>query len=177
MISQNWGELISKNLQEAGQGFLNYIPLLIGALVIFILGWIVSCGIGKLIAEILKKLKFNRIFETGNWKEALAKAEIKVNPAEFVGAIFKWILVIVFLSIAVEILGLTQFTDFLKDKVLPYLGNVVIAVLVFVVAVIVADIVEKVVRAGVGGIRVGYSKSLVILLLLSPFLSQPKVSL
>jgi small-conductance mechanosensitive channel len=40
--------------------------------------------------------------------------------------------------------------------VLAYLPNVIVAALIFVVTVIVVDIVEKVMRAGVESIKVGY---------------------
>ena len=154
---QDWGILTLIALQNLWQGFLDLVPLLLGALIVFIIGWFISSGIGRVIAEILRRIKFNQIFETGGWKGVLEKAEIKVNPAEFIGAIFKWVLVIVFLLIAVEILGLEQFSAFLVG-VLGYLPNVIVAVLIFVVTVIIADIVEKIVRAGVGGIKTGYAR-------------------
>lgn len=153
----DWLEITKVALVDLGQGFVIFIPKLIGAFVIFIVGWFISIGIGKLVAEILRKLKFNRVFEKGSLKRALEKAELKIDAAGFIGAIFKWILVIVFLLAAVEILGLTQFADFLTD-VLGYLPNVIVAALVFVVAVIIADILEKVVRAAVESTRVGYGQ-------------------
>ena len=154
---EDWGIITLIALQNLWQGFLDLVPLLLGALIVFIIGWFISSGIGRVIAEILRRIKFNQIFETGGWKGVLEKAEIKVNPAEFIGAIFKWVLVIVFLLIAVEILGLEQFSAFLVG-VLGYLPNVIVAVLIFVVTVIIADIVEKIVRAGVGGIKTGYAR-------------------
>jgi hypothetical protein len=108
-----------------------------------------------LVTDILKRVKFNQIFERGNWKEALEKAELKIDPAGFVGGIFKWVLAIVFLLAAVEILGFQEFAKFLHD-VLAYLPNVIVAALIFVVAIIIADIVEKVVRATVEGTKMGH---------------------
>ncbi len=124
----------------------------------FVIGWFISVGIGKLITEILKKLRFNKIFEKGDWKNALDKAEIKVDPSGFVGAIIKWILVIVFLQISVGILGWTDFSVLL-GKVIAYLPNVVVAALIFVVAVIVADIIQKVVVAAAEGARFTYTRT------------------
>jgi hypothetical protein len=153
----DWADVTILAFQNLWQGFLNFIPVLIGAIIVFVIGWFISVGVGKLITEILKKAKFNQIFEKGGWKTALAKAEIKVDASGFIGAIVKWILVIVFLLAAVEILGLPQFADFLRS-VLGYLPNVVVASLIFVVTVIVVDIVEKLVRASVEGIKVGYGQ-------------------
>ncbi len=153
----NWYSVTFQALQNLWQGFVSFLPKIIGAIIVFVIGWFVAVGIGRLIAEILKRLKLNRLFEKGGWKQALEKADLKVDVAEFIGAIFKWVLVIVFLLAAVEILGLTQFADFLKD-VLAYLPNVIVAALIFVVAVIIADILEKIVRATVEKIRIGYAQ-------------------
>jgi len=152
---QGWSLVTLQALQNLWQGFLNFIPVLIGAILIFVIGWFIAIGIGKLIAEILTRIKFNQLFEKAGWGEALEKAGLKVNAAEFVGVIVKWVLVIVFLLAAVEILGFVEFAGFLRS-VLAYLPNVIVAVLILVVTVIVVDIVEKIVRAAVEGVKVGY---------------------
>lgn len=142
-------------LQDLWKGFLDFIPEIIGALIVFIIGWFIALAVGKVITEILRRLKFNQLFEKGNWGRALQKAEIEIDASKFIGEIFQWILVIVFLLAAVEILGFVQFADFVKD-ILGYLPNVIVAAFIFVVAVIVANFLEKIVRATVEGIRVGY---------------------
>lgn len=155
MIIADWASITIQALQNLWQGFLIFIPTLIGAIVVFVIGWFLSVGVGRLITEILRRIKFNQIFEKGSWDEALAKADIKVDTSAFIGAIVKWVLVIVFILAAVEILGLNQFAGFLQN-VLNYLPNVVVAALIFVVTVILVDIMEKVVRASVESIKVGY---------------------
>ena len=152
----DWYTVTLQALQNVWQAFLSFIPTLIGAIVVFIIGWFIAVGIGRLVAEILKRIKFDRLFEKGAWKTAFEKAELKITPSEFIGAIFKWVLVIVFLQVAVGILGWTQFADLL-GRVIGYLPNVIVAALIFVVAVIVADIVEKVVVAAAEGARFAYT--------------------
>jgi hypothetical protein len=153
----DWADVTIQALQNLWQSFLNFIPILIGAIIVFIIGWFISIGVGKLVTEILKRLKFNQLFERGSWRNALEKAEIKVDASGFIGAIVKWVLAIVFLLAAVEILGFVQFAGFLKG-VLDYLPNVIVAALIFVVTVIVVDIVEKVVRVAVESIKVGFGQ-------------------
>jgi len=150
----DWYAITLNGLQDLLQGFIGFLPALVGALVIFVIGWFISAGVGRLVGDILKKIKFNQIFERGNWKNALEKADVKVDPSGFIGAIFKWVLVIVFLLASVEILGLDQLAVFITN-VLAYLPNVLVASLIFVVAVIIADIVEKVLRAAVESAQVG----------------------
>lgn len=152
----DWGTVTLQALQSTWQGFLNFIPVLVGAIIVFIIGWFIAIGVGKLIAEVLARLKFNKLFEKTGWKGAIEKAELKVNPSEFIGAICKWILVIVFLLAAVEILGFVQFASFLRS-IISWLPNLLVATAIFVVAIILADILEKIVRAGVKKIELGYA--------------------
>jgi hypothetical protein len=151
MIDTSWLSVVQPFLQQ----LIAFIVNLLLAVVVFIIGYLISVGIGRLITEILKSLKFNRLFEKEGWRKALQRANVDVNPSEFIGAIFKWVFVIASLSVAVKILSLEQFKTLL-DQVLTYLPNVVVAALVFVVAIIISDIVEKVVRATVERLRVGY---------------------
>jgi len=152
MINKDWSLTV---IQPFLQDLVSFLGNLILALIIFVIGYLISVGIGKIIAELLKSIKFNKLFEKEGWKKALQRANVEVNPSEFVGVIFKWVFVIVSLLLAVDVLKLTSFAKFLS-QVLDYVPNVIVAVLVFVVAVIITDIVEKLVRATVERLKVGY---------------------
>lgn len=154
---QDWYVVTIQSLQTMWQLFLTFLPKLIGAIIIFVIGWFIAIGVGKLIAKILQLVKLNQLFARSAWDEALEKAGLKADVSGFIGAICKWILVIVFLSAAVETLGFFQFANFLQN-VLAWLPNVIVAVAIFVVAVIVADIVEKVLRAVVEKSKVGFAQ-------------------
>jgi hypothetical protein len=133
-----------------------FVPRLLLAIIVFVVAYIISAGIGRLVTEVLKGLKFNKLFEKEGWQKAIERAEIKVDPAAFIGAIFKWVFVIISILLAVDIMQLTKFADLVMN-VLDYLPNVIIAVLIFVVAVVIADIVEKLVRATVEKMKVAYA--------------------
>lgn len=151
MQYQDWLLVVQPFLQQ----LIAFVANLVLAIIVFVIGYLISVGIGRLITEILKSVKFNKLFEKEGWRRALQRANVDVNPSEFVGAIFKWVFVVVSLLVAVDILKLTAFAGFLTE-VLNYLPNVIVAVLVFVVAIIISDIVEKIVRASVERLRVGY---------------------
>ena len=153
---QDWSLITYQSLLDLWKGFLNFIPALFAAIVVFIIGWLIAEAIGKLVTRVLEVLKLNRIFEKANWREALEAAEIRLNISEFIGSIIKWILVIVFLSISVEILGLLQFAALL-GKLINWLPNLIIAVAIFVVAVIVADLLDRIIRASAKKIEVKYA--------------------
>jgi len=153
MLYSDWSLVI---VQPFLQELVQVAARLLVAIVVFVIGYLIAVGIGKVVAEILKTLRFNRLFEKEGWTGAFQRAHIEVHPAEFVGAIFKWVFVIVFLKLAVEILQLNQFSDTL-GSVLGYLPNVIVAALIFVVAVIISDITEKLVHVGVARMKIGHA--------------------
>ncbi len=142
-------------IQPFLQGLVSFIVNFVLAVIVFVVGYLISVGIGKLVTEVLKSIKFNRLFEKEGWKTALQRASIDVDPSSFIGAIFKWVFVMVSLLVAVDILGLVQFANFLTN-VLNYLPSVIGATLIFVAAVVISDIVEKLVRVTVEKMKIGY---------------------
>jgi len=156
MLLYSWYEVITAAFQNLWVMFVNFIPKFFGAAIIFIVGWFIAVGIGKLVAKLLSLVKLNQLFSKSGWDEALEKAGLKADVSGFIGAIVKWTLVIVFLLAAVEILGMTEFAGFLGN-VLTWLPNVIVAVVILVVAVIIADILEKVVKASVEKTKIGFA--------------------
>lgn len=153
----DWYLTTYQALYDLWSSFLIFLPKFIGGLTVFVIGWFLSNWAGRLLTELLRRIKFNKIFERGGWAEAFRKAELEVDAAEFLGVITKWTLVFVFLVAAVEIWGMIQFAVFLT-KVLSFLPSVIVSVLILVVAVILADILQKVVVASVERAKVGYAK-------------------
>lgn len=143
--------------QELGQ--IGPLLRVLIALLIVLVGWLVSGGIGQLVATLLKKFKLNQILKRMGWEEALAKADIHLNAPKFFGEIVKWCFVIIFLMMAFEVVNLTQFSGFL-GQVIAYLPNILVAVLIFVAAVFLADFSYRIVVVSSEKAKISYSKLL-----------------
>jgi len=143
---QDWYWATYQAIQDLWVSFIYFIPNLIGAIIVFMVGWLVSSWAGMAVTKVLNWLKINQAFSKAKWDEALDKAGIKADVTGFIGQICRWILVITFLSASVEVLGLVAFAGLLAE-VVAWLPNVIVVVLMMVVAVIVADILEKIVVA------------------------------
>jgi hypothetical protein len=143
------------------QGFEQFGPLIqfFIAVLVILFGWLISGGIGQLVVNLLDKVRLNQILKRLGWQEALEKAEIHLNASKFFGEIIKWIFVVIFLMIACEVVGLTEFSAFL-GKVVGYLPNIVIASLIFVVAVFLADFSHRIVIASAEKAKITYSRFL-----------------
>ena len=147
MLIQTWGEVFSQSLIGLWYGFINFIPGLLGAIIIFIIGWLVATVLGKAITQLMAAIKVDKLFETAGANDFMSRAGLKLNVSGFIGGLVKWFVVIVFLMASLQIIGLTQVNDFLREAVLYYLPKVVIAVLVLIIATVLADAVKKYVKA------------------------------
>lgn len=142
---QTWGEAITMSLLNLWERFVNFLPALVGAVLVFVAGWIVAVALGKAVEHIVKLLKVDDVVAKAGTKERLHKAGVDLNVAKFFGGLVKWFLILVFLMAATDILKLTQVTSFLNSIVL-YLPNVVVAAVILAVAFLLGNFVYAVVK-------------------------------
>jgi len=72
--------LATQGLQEFWQGFAIFVPQLILALIVFLVGWIIAAGIGKIIQEILKRAQVDKITKMKKWGKSFEKKPIQHFP-------------------------------------------------------------------------------------------------
>lgn len=147
MFIQTWGGAFNESLLSLWYGFISFVPSLLGAVILFIIGWVVGSIIGKAIAQVINALKLDKLFESAGAADLMNRAGLKLNVGGFIGAVVKWFIVVVFLMASLEIMGLTQVNDFLREAVLFYLPKVVIAALVLVIATVIASAMQKIVES------------------------------
>jgi hypothetical protein len=94
-------------------------------------------------------------------KQGTTDLEVKIS--DFIGGLVKWILVIVFLSITVEILELESFAEFLQ-AIVAWVPNLIVAAAIFVVAVVVADLAEKFIKGVVSKMGIGRAEILGVII-------------
>lgn len=155
MMFQNWSTVLTQSFQDIWLGVANFVPNLIIAIIIFIIGWIVGSLIGKVIAQVFRSIKVDQALRAAGVEDVTRRAGYNLNSGVFVGDLVKWFIIVVFLVAAFDVLGLTQVNIFLQEVVLLYLPRVIVAVLILLVAVVIADAMQRVVvgSARAAGIR------------------------
>lgn len=147
MFIQTWGGVFGESLLNLWYGFMSFVPSLLGAVLLFIIGWVVASVVGKAVAQLISALKVDKLFESAGVHEVMNRAGVTLSVGGFIGWIVKWFIIVVFLMASLEIMGLTQVNDFLRESVLFYLPKVIIATLVLVIATVISDTVKKIVTA------------------------------
>ncbi len=153
MVVQTWTEVVAVSLQRLWTGVVGFVPALVGALLVLIIGLIVAYVLGVVVVEkILEALKFDTLLDKLGLTPYSERAGLRLRGSKFLGQLVYWFVMIAFLLAASDILGLFAFSSFLRD-VLFYIPNVVVAALIMLAAIVVANFTKKVVSASVMSAR------------------------
>src|SRR5215204_2347425 len=127
-------------LQDALSLFLSYIPQLIGAVIILIIGYIVAKLLEAVVGRVLQAIGFDSWMERGGIKQFFDRAETKHTPATIIGKLVFWFVFIIALTMAADALGIPQVSAVL-GQLLAFSGGGVGAGLVGGLAALLASCV------------------------------------
>ena len=145
MTFATWNEVLNQSFMDLSQGLVNFLPKLVLAIIILFAGWFIGSFIlGRLVTRFMAALKIDEVLRNAGVEGFLNKGGFSLNAGAFIGGLVKWFVMIVFLVASMDVLGLGQVNDFL-NKVLSYLPQVIVAVLILVVAALIAEAMQKIV--------------------------------
>lgn len=148
MLLQSWTEVTVNSFQSLWGGLIGYLPSILGALIVLLVGWAIAVGLQKLVTQILRTLRIDPILEKIGTDKFFEKGGIKMDFAGWIGTFIKWFLILVFLLAATDILQFKDVSIFLRS-VLGYIPNVIVAVVVLAVAFWLANVLRKIIQASV----------------------------
>ncbi|HEY8845302.1 MAG TPA: hypothetical protein VIM24_01480 [Candidatus Limnocylindrales bacterium] len=150
-----WGDAVFLSLSNALNAFLAAIPLVIGALIIIVIGWIIAGVLARVVSEVFRRVGADRLFaEHGGQVYGSRSRDIK--PSIVGGELVKWLIRLVFLVAAANVLGLTQVSELLND-VLLWIPNLIVAAIILLVAPLLARFVRGAIEVGAG--EMGFSNA------------------
>ncbi|HJN62708.1 MAG TPA: hypothetical protein QGH03_00545 [Candidatus Paceibacterota bacterium] len=156
MTINDYSEVLTASFQDLWAGVIGFLPELVIALVIFIIGWLVGSLFGRAVAQIVRSLKVDNALRSAGFEGAVQRAGYKLDVGRFIGGIIKWFIVVVFLVAALDVLGLSQVNVFLQSVVLSFLPQVFVAVLILLVSAVLAEAVQ---HAVVGAAKAAHMSS------------------
>ncbi len=156
---QDWTSVVVGSLQNLWFGVMGTIGSIIGALIVLLIGLVIAAGLGALIERVIQAVKLDKALANLGFQEYFNRAGIALNSAKFFGKIVYWFFVVVFLLAASDILGFYSLSTFLKETLL-YIPNVVVAVLILLAAVVIANVLKRIVQASVTGAKLHAAKFL-----------------
>ncbi|MBI2009591.1 MAG: hypothetical protein HYS86_00280 [Candidatus Chisholmbacteria bacterium] len=134
------------------QELANFVPSLLWALVIFLVGLILSNWAAKLTVSFLQTIRLEKLLQNTGVEKFLKQAEIPHTIEKIIGQIVRWIILLIFVIATLNQLGLTAVSEVLKN-ILSYIPNVVSAVVIIALGIIIAGVLEGMVKGAVSNVN------------------------
>jgi small-conductance mechanosensitive channel len=140
---------VQDSLLNALNVFLSYIPQLIGAIVILIIGYIVAKVLQAVITRVLRGIGFEGWMERGGIKQFFDRAETNQDPTSIIGTLVFWLVFIIALTMATDALGIPQVSVVL-GQLIAYIPSIIAAILILILAALLANFLSGIVRGATG---------------------------
>lgn len=122
------------------------LPRIGVAVIILIVGFILANVLKTAVLRGVRLLKVDELLEQLEIKKMIEKTGLTIDTGEILAFLVKWVVVIMALIASADILEWHQITVFLS-AVVGYIPNVLIAVVILIVGVMVANLLENLIRS------------------------------
>jgi uncharacterized protein YacL len=131
----NTATSITESFRNGLTRLFDYIPQLIGALIVLLIGFAVAKFLQTTVRRLLRRLRFDHALHTSPAGKYIVR--FVESPSKLLGGITFWVVFLVFVSFAVSALNL-QVLNYILNGIYAYIPRVVSAIIIFLVASAVA---------------------------------------
>jgi hypothetical protein len=133
-----------EKLGEVLISILNFLPTLILAILLLIIGWLLAKLIRLLVIRILDLFRFDRMTKKGPPDEHRQKERTKAK--ELIGNLFYWLLIFILLIVVLDVIGL-NIGELVLTRVSEILPRVFVAIMVLILGLVLAIFVGEIAHA------------------------------
>lgn len=148
-------------VNNALAGMIAYIPQLAAALVIFVVGWILAKVIKGSVLKILKTVFDSKVVKKAPISDFFKRGELDHKIEDLIASVIFWIIMLVVIHSTVAVLGLSSLSHLL-EQIINYIPNIIAAFIVFIFGVVLAGLVESLVKSAVRSIDGRDNKSALV---------------
>jgi hypothetical protein len=155
----SWSDVIVTSFQTAWDTVIRFLPSFLAALIVLIVGLLIASVLKALFEKIINALKIDSLLKKLGLEAIVSRTGYQLNSGRFVGALIYWFIVVIVVLAVSDVLGLWGLSTFLNE-VLIYFPNIIVAVLIMLAALVVANFLRGLVRASVASAKLHASKFL-----------------
>ncbi|CAH8282050.1 mechanosensitive ion channel-like protein [Mariniflexile fucanivorans] len=137
-----WKEIAMESLTKVWFEISSIFPNIIGTIVVLIIGWLFAKLAVRIIKKVLILAKADKLDATINDIEIIEGKKLNFNTIKTVSIFVKWLIYIMLLIMASDILGLEIISNQISDF-LSYLPKLFAALIVFIAGLLFANIIKK----------------------------------
>ena len=138
----NITEILINTFQTLINQFVDFVPKLVGALVVLLIGILVAKTTAAIVSRVLKKVGFDKIGARLNDIDFIRQLQTEINLSEIVAQVLYYFILLVFITAAAETLGIAAITGMVLSLV-NFIPKVVAAAIMLQIGILVADALKK----------------------------------
>ncbi|MEZ5080275.1 MAG: mechanosensitive ion channel [Thermoleophilia bacterium] len=145
---------IGDSFQRFTDSMFEWLPRLIGAIVILIVAWIVARLVRDLLKRLLAKTGMDEAIHAGKSGDVVTRYASALTPSSLIADIVYWFIFLTGLVLAVSALGIDALTEAI-GRITAYLPHVIAAILILVVGLAIAGVVGGAITSVLGDTPLG----------------------
>ena len=118
-----------QSFRDAFSMILSAIPRILGFIIIVAIGWFVSSLLARGVIGLLRAIRFDELMQRSGLADFMNKMGTGLDSAGIVAGLVKWLVRVVVLLVAFDVLGLPAVSDVMRQLLL-WLPNLVVAIFV-----------------------------------------------
>jgi len=138
----NITEILVNTFQTLINQFVDFVPKLVGAVVVLVIGVLVAKMVAAIVSRVLKQVGFDKIGARLNDIDFINQLQTEIKLSEIVAKVLYYFILLVFVTAATETLGVAAITGMVLSLV-NFIPKVVAAAIMLQVGVLVADALKK----------------------------------
>ena len=143
--TSGFNSLVVEPVQALWSQVMMFLPRLAGALLLFLVGWMIAKGVEALAVRILKMISLDKIADQIQLSSVLSKGGIRHKLSELIGVIVYWLIMLAVVMVVFNALELTVAAE-LFQSVVTFLPNVIAAVFILIVGMFAAAFLSSTIR-------------------------------
>lgn len=141
-----WLDDFRMTLGETLRGFAGYLPYLLAALLLLVVGWLVARALRAVFIKLGSGM--NRVLERINQPIGTRRLRLSQPVISLIGNVIFWVMILVFAAMAARVGRLDAFTSWL-DRIVAYLPTLVAGGLIALAGYLVSTLIRDVVATTV----------------------------
>ncbi|MEB8431647.1 mechanosensitive ion channel [Cocleimonas sp. KMM 6892] len=133
---------VVENLNSQWADLIAFLPNLLGAVVILLVGLIIAFILKKIGSSLFRKIGIDRVSRNAGVSDVMQDAGLARRPSLLAGKIIFWLVLFIFLVPAANTLGLTELVNLFKG-VISFLPKIITALVIVIFGIMFAQFLRR----------------------------------
>lgn len=131
-------------LHELALKFAAVVPKLSGAILLLIMGFIISKIVAKFLQKLFGSIKIDKLGEQLNEIDFIRKSNVEIKLSKIISKTVYYFILLIFIVAATDVLNMPAISNLMSDLI-NYIPNLIVALFMMIFGLIVADKIRQVV--------------------------------